>query len=208
MGLKLGSGTVPTNRHTTIPNDSGPISACFDDDPKLLNCVIAQPSPGSGGQEVKIEALPLATGRVGLGPEPKIQVGPRCRILTFGRSRRAAITADATNSTRSRAPHSDSTGLKHFRLRNSACGPAIVDVWALNAPLLPQNTLEKVGGEAPHLFHSGLCDRKRAVETPKIDEVRPGSTIQQPKVYAVRREQKWHSVKAAATVATDAKGRA
>ncbi len=33
------SGTVPTNRHTTIPNDSGPISACFDDDP------IAQPRP-------------------------------------------------------------------------------------------------------------------------------------------------------------------
>ncbi len=50
LGLKLGrtkpriSGTAPTNRHTTIPNDSGPISACFDDDPKLLNCEIAQPS--------------------------------------------------------------------------------------------------------------------------------------------------------------------
>ncbi len=50
LGLKLGqtkpkiSGTVPTNRHTTIPNDSGPVSACFDDDPKLLNCEIAQPS--------------------------------------------------------------------------------------------------------------------------------------------------------------------
>ena len=49
LGLKLGqtkpkiSGTVPTNRHTTIPNDSGPISACFDDDPKLLNCEIARP---------------------------------------------------------------------------------------------------------------------------------------------------------------------
>ncbi len=48
-GLKLDqtkpvlSGTVPTNRHTTIPNHSGPISACFDDDPKL-NCEIAQPS--------------------------------------------------------------------------------------------------------------------------------------------------------------------
>ena len=38
-------GTVPTDRHTTIPNDSGPISACFDDDPKLLNCEIAPP-PG------------------------------------------------------------------------------------------------------------------------------------------------------------------
>ena len=36
-------GTVPTDRHTTIPNDYGTISACFDDDPKLLNCEIAQP---------------------------------------------------------------------------------------------------------------------------------------------------------------------
>ncbi len=49
-GLKLGqtktkiSRTVPTNWHTTIPNDSGPGSACSDDDPKLLNCGIAQPS--------------------------------------------------------------------------------------------------------------------------------------------------------------------
>ena len=44
LGLKLGQtkhkipGTVPTDRHTTIPNDSGLISACFDDDPKLVNC--------------------------------------------------------------------------------------------------------------------------------------------------------------------------
>ncbi len=43
VGLKLGqikpkiSGTVPTDRHTTVPNDSGTISACFDDDPKLYN---------------------------------------------------------------------------------------------------------------------------------------------------------------------------
>ncbi len=50
FGLKLGQtkpkipGTSPTNRHTTIPNDSGPISACFDDDPKLLNGEIAQSS--------------------------------------------------------------------------------------------------------------------------------------------------------------------
>jgi hypothetical protein len=48
LGLKLGQtkpkipGTVPINRHTTMPNDSGPISPCFD--PKLLNCEIAQPS--------------------------------------------------------------------------------------------------------------------------------------------------------------------
>ena len=42
LGLKLGhtkpkiSGTVPANRHTTIPSDSGLISACFDNDQKLL----------------------------------------------------------------------------------------------------------------------------------------------------------------------------
>ncbi len=28
-------GAVPTDRHTTVPNGSGPVSACFDDDPKL-----------------------------------------------------------------------------------------------------------------------------------------------------------------------------
>ena len=31
-------------------------------------------------------------------------------------------------------------------------GPEIVDFWGLNGPLLPQNPLEKVGGEAPHFF--------------------------------------------------------
>ncbi len=55
LGLKLGpnkptiSVTVPANRTTTIQTDSGPISACFDDDPKLLNCEIAQPSWVTGG---------------------------------------------------------------------------------------------------------------------------------------------------------------
>ncbi len=50
LGLKLGqtkpkiSGTVPTNRHTTIPNDTCPTSECFDEDPKLANCEIAQTS--------------------------------------------------------------------------------------------------------------------------------------------------------------------
>ncbi len=41
-------GTVPPDRDTTIPNDYGPISACFDDDPKIFNCEIAQPSEGGG----------------------------------------------------------------------------------------------------------------------------------------------------------------
>jgi hypothetical protein len=41
---------APTNRHTKIPNDSCPNSACFDDYPKLLHCEIAQPNPwGSSG---------------------------------------------------------------------------------------------------------------------------------------------------------------
>ncbi len=48
FGLKLGqtkpsiSGTAPTNWHTMISNESGHISACFGDDPNLLNCEIAQ----------------------------------------------------------------------------------------------------------------------------------------------------------------------
>jgi hypothetical protein len=29
------TGTVPTNRHTTIPSASGPVSVRVDDDPKL-----------------------------------------------------------------------------------------------------------------------------------------------------------------------------
>ncbi len=50
LGLKLGqnnpkiSGTVRTNRHTTITSDYEPTSACFDDVPKRLTCEIAQPS--------------------------------------------------------------------------------------------------------------------------------------------------------------------
>ncbi len=58
-GLKLGqtkpkiSGTVPTNRHTTIANDYEPISACFDHDPKPLNCELAQPRDFDG-QNTKI----------------------------------------------------------------------------------------------------------------------------------------------------------
>ncbi len=37
-------GAVPTNRHAPIPIDFGPVSTCFDHDPKLSNCEIAQPS--------------------------------------------------------------------------------------------------------------------------------------------------------------------
>jgi hypothetical protein len=36
-------GMVLSDRHTTTPNNYGPLSACFDEDPKLLNYEIAQP---------------------------------------------------------------------------------------------------------------------------------------------------------------------
>ncbi len=51
LGLKLG--------HTTIPNDSGPISGCFAGGPELPNCEMAQPSWGSkarlGYEEVSVD---------------------------------------------------------------------------------------------------------------------------------------------------------
>ncbi len=66
LSLKLGqakpkiSGTVPTDGHTTIPNDSGPISSCFDDDPKLWkNCGIAQPNSGACWRCAVYDSCPL-----------------------------------------------------------------------------------------------------------------------------------------------------
>jgi hypothetical protein len=53
LGQKLGQAepkipsTVPRDGQRMTPNDYGPISACFDDDPKRLNCELAQPSPNS-----------------------------------------------------------------------------------------------------------------------------------------------------------------
>ncbi len=89
VALKLGqakpaiSGTVPTNRHIAIPNGSGPISACFDDDPNLFNCEIAQPSmwaaavpPGPGGgprAPSSVKNLKLSTFCT---PPPHSPVGP------------------------------------------------------------------------------------------------------------------------------------
>ncbi len=40
----------------------------------------------------------------------------------------------------------------YFRLRNGASGPDIADFRGPSGPLIPQNPLEKAGGEAPHLF--------------------------------------------------------
>ena len=48
------SERVPTNRNTTIPNDAGPILACFDGDPTSLTCEIAQPSRGRAKKDHEI----------------------------------------------------------------------------------------------------------------------------------------------------------
>jgi hypothetical protein len=76
-------GTVPTDRRMTIPIDYGLISACVDDDPKLVNCEMAQPSvlkikikiksklppphPGSGPKLRKTTIRTLGTFRRGWG---------------------------------------------------------------------------------------------------------------------------------------------
>jgi hypothetical protein len=39
------AGAVHTNWHKPIAIDLGLVSECFDHDPKLVNCKIAQPSP-------------------------------------------------------------------------------------------------------------------------------------------------------------------
>ncbi len=67
---------MPTNRHTTIPNNSRPISAFFDDDPKLLNCEIAQPSAlWRLAKRKPLQRSPtLSLGCLGRGPPP-----PSCR---------------------------------------------------------------------------------------------------------------------------------
>ena len=68
-------GAVPTNRHKPIPIDSGPISACFDDDPKLLNCEIAQPSL------LKLPIWPDHRYRASLSPYKICQVLPVERMF-------------------------------------------------------------------------------------------------------------------------------
>ncbi len=41
---------------------------------------------------------------------------------------------------------------KTYPYPRGLAGPGIVGFWGLNGPLLPQNTLEKVGGFAPNFF--------------------------------------------------------
>ncbi len=36
--------SVPANKHKAIPIDFEPVSGCFNHNPKLVNCEIAQPS--------------------------------------------------------------------------------------------------------------------------------------------------------------------
>ncbi len=69
-------GTVPTNGHTTIPNDSEPISTCFDGDSKLLHCETAWPS-GSPGPEFMGFSGPGAGGRY---LDPRRQLDPPVRL--------------------------------------------------------------------------------------------------------------------------------
>ncbi len=79
LGLKLSPptpkipDTIPTIRHRTTPNDCGPISSCFDDDPKPFNCEIAQPSDRGG--------VARARGNDG---KPRRQRGP-CKNLIESR---------------------------------------------------------------------------------------------------------------------------
>ncbi len=61
-------GTVPTDRLTTIPNDSGTVSSRFDDPPKPSNCKIAQPSS---------VRLPFASARRDFSPAQETGIAPR-----------------------------------------------------------------------------------------------------------------------------------
>ncbi len=51
-------------------------------------------------------------------------------------------------------------------------GPEIADFGGLSGSLLPQHPLEKVGGEAPHLFQ-WVLRQEGAMWIPKIGDVRP-----------------------------------
>ncbi len=66
---------------------------------------------------------------------------------------------------------------------NITSGPEIFHFWGLHGLLLPQNSLEKVGGFAPRLFQ-WVLRWERAVQTSQIYDYRPGNFIEQPKVGA------------------------
>jgi hypothetical protein len=54
----------------------------------------------------------------------------------------------------------------YFRVRNAASGPELVDLWALNGPLLPQNPVEKVGASPP-TFSNGFRGRRSRLDSQK-----------------------------------------
>ncbi len=58
---------MPTDRHTTIPNYSGPISVCFDDDPELysLRASSAESSKPSNDASDKYAARTLVVAMNG-----------------------------------------------------------------------------------------------------------------------------------------------
>ncbi len=81
LGLKLVhtkpkiSSTVPTTWPTSIPDDCGPISACFVDDPKHLNDELTQPrgregrhGPGWGGGNLKFRTANVWAALSGMQP--------------------------------------------------------------------------------------------------------------------------------------------
>ncbi len=69
----------------------------------------------------------------------------------------------------------------YLRLLNKSSGPGIGDVGGSKRPLLPQNPLEKVGGEAPILFQ-WVLEVGGAAKIQKVEAFLPGSYIEQPKI--------------------------
>ena len=81
-------GAVPTNKHKPIPIDFGPVSGCFDHDPKLFNCEILnvtqqcfravnRPSGPDFGRIATGKAPKLALRPAFGRPEGRIGVSPR-----------------------------------------------------------------------------------------------------------------------------------
>jgi hypothetical protein len=86
--LTVRSGFDCQVRQTTIPNDSGAISGCFDHDAKLLHCEIAQPSSGrslrqgTGAWDALIGPLRPQIGlrRESSGPKTSCTQSPRAKF--------------------------------------------------------------------------------------------------------------------------------
>ncbi len=73
----------------------------------------------------------------------------------------------------------------NFRLLKNASVPDIDNFCGLHGPILLQNTLEKVGGEALPPFQMSFAGGG-AVQIPTIDDFWPGSTIKHPEEFKGR----------------------